>query len=51
MGGICKVAQTSHILRVGQGKLEDFLLKTVSWSLGWGKLNRHLLVLAIPVAL
>jgi HAE1 family hydrophobic/amphiphilic exporter-1 len=46
-----KVAQTSQIFRVGQSKLENFLLKTVSWSLGRGKIKRRLLVLAIPVLL
>ncbi|MDJ0661863.1 MAG: efflux RND transporter permease subunit [Crocosphaera sp.] len=46
-----KVAQTSTIFRAGQGKLEDFLLKTVKWSLGRGKVKRRLVILAIPLAL
>ena len=45
------VAQTSAIFRLGQGKLEQFLLKTVSWSIGRGKLKRRLLVLALPIML
>ncbi|MGK7892666.1 MAG: efflux RND transporter permease subunit [Xenococcus sp. (in: cyanobacteria)] len=45
------VAKTSAIFRLGQGKLENFLLKTVRWSLGRGKLNRRLLLLAFPIIL
>ena len=45
------IAQTSAIFRLGQAKLEDFLLKTVRWSLGRGRLKRRLLVLALPVVL
>ncbi|MEM8780098.1 MAG: efflux RND transporter permease subunit, partial [Cyanobacteria bacterium P01_G01_bin.49] len=46
-----KVAQTSKIFRLGQGKLEEFLLSTVRWSLGRGKVKRRLLILAVPIAL
>ncbi len=45
------IAQTSAIFRLGQAKLADFLLKTVRWSLGRGRLKRRLLVLALPVVL
>ncbi len=45
------VTKTSAIFRLGQGKLEKFLLKTVRWSLGKGKLNRRLLLLAFPIVL
>ncbi|MDJ0900124.1 MAG: efflux RND transporter permease subunit [Xenococcus sp. MO_188.B8] len=45
------VTKTSAIFRLGQGKLENFLLKTVRWSLGKGKLNRRLLLLAFPIVL
>ena len=45
------VTKTSAIFRLGQGKLENFLLKTVRWSLGKGKLNRRLLLLALPLVL
>ncbi|MGV2829226.1 efflux RND transporter permease subunit [Myxosarcina sp. GI1(2024)] len=45
------VAKTSAIFRLGQSKLESFLLKTVRWSLGRGRLKRRLLVLAIPITL
>lgn len=46
-----KVVQTSRIFRTQQGKLENFLLKTVRWSLGKGRVKRRLLILAIPVGL
>ncbi|ELS00712.1 cation/multidrug efflux pump [Xenococcus sp. PCC 7305] len=45
------VGQTSTGFRFMQGKLESFLLKTVRWSLGKGKLKRRLLLLALPVVL
>ena len=45
------VAKTSAIFRLVQGKLEKFLLKTVRWSLVKGKLNRRLLLLALPLVL
>ena len=45
------VYQTSAIFRFFQTKLENFLLKTVRWSLGRGKLKRRLLVLALPITL
>ena len=45
------VYQTSAIFRLFQTKLENFLLKTVRWSLGRGKLKRRLLVLALPIIL
>ncbi|MGB5712948.1 MAG: efflux RND transporter permease subunit, partial [Waterburya sp.] len=45
------VFQTSAIFRLGQGKLEQFILKTVGWSLGRGRLKRRLLVLALPIVL
>ncbi|MGK7948079.1 MAG: efflux RND transporter permease subunit [Xenococcaceae cyanobacterium] len=45
------VYQTSAIFRSLQGKLEQFLLKTVRWSLGRGKLKRRLFVLALPIIL
>ena len=45
------VAQTSAVFRLFQGKLEQFLLATVGWAIGRGKMGRRLLVLAIPVAL
>ncbi|VEP12049.1 Cation/multidrug efflux pump [Hyella patelloides LEGE 07179] len=45
------VAQTSAVFRFAQDKLENFLLKTVRWSLGRGKLKRRLLVLALPIIL
>ncbi|VEP14011.1 Cation/multidrug efflux pump [Hyella patelloides LEGE 07179] len=47
----CAVYQTSVVFRHFQGKLESFLLKTVRWSLGRGKLKRRLLVLALPIIL
>ena len=45
------VAKISAIFRLGESKLENFLLKTVRWSLGRGKLKRRLLVLALPIVL
>ena len=45
------VYQTSAIFRLFQGKLANFLLKTVRWSLGRGRLKRRLLVLALPIVL
>ncbi|MDJ0680570.1 MAG: efflux RND transporter permease subunit [Xenococcaceae cyanobacterium MO_167.B52] len=45
------VAKTSAIFRFFQSKLENFLLKTVRWSLGRGKLKRRLFVLALPITL
>ncbi|MDJ0536522.1 MAG: efflux RND transporter permease subunit [Xenococcaceae cyanobacterium MO_207.B15] len=43
------VYQISAIFRFGQSKLEQFLLKTVGWSIGRGKLKRRLFVLALPI--
>ena len=45
------VAKTSAIFRYFQGKLENFLLNTVKWSIGRGKLKRRLIVLALPIIL
>ncbi|PZD73147.1 Multidrug resistance protein MdtC [Acaryochloris thomasi RCC1774] len=45
------VAQTSAVFRHFQRRLEQFILKTVQWSVGRGKLNRRLLVLALPILL
>ena len=45
------VAKTSAVFRYFQGKLEEFLASTVSWSLGRKRVGRRLLVLSIPVAL
>ena len=45
------VFQTSAIFRLEQGKLEQFLLKTVRWSLGRGRLKRRLCVLSLPIIL
>lgn len=45
------VAKTSAIFRHFQGKLENFLASTVSWSLGRKRVGRRLIVLSIPVAL
>ncbi|MEJ1930417.1 efflux RND transporter permease subunit [Nostoc sp. NIES-2111] len=45
------VAKTSAVFRHFQGKLEEFLASTVSWSLGRKRVGRRLLVLSIPVAL
>ena len=45
------VARTSGIFQLGESKLENFLLKTVRWSLGRGRLKRRLLVLALPIIL
>lgn len=45
------VFKTSGIFRFWQGKLENFLLKTVRWSIGDGKFGRRLVVLFIPLIL
>ena len=45
------VYKTSAVFRLFQGKLAQFLLKTVRWSLGRGKLKRRLIVLALPIML
>ena len=45
------IYKTSAIFRLFQGRLEAFLLKTVRWSLGEGKLKRRLIVLALPIVL
>jgi hydrophobic/amphiphilic exporter-1 (mainly G- bacteria), HAE1 family len=45
------VMQASVTFRFFQGKLENFLAKTVEWSLGAGRMARRLIVLSIPVAL
>ncbi|MEM8676946.1 MAG: efflux RND transporter permease subunit [Cyanobacteria bacterium P01_G01_bin.67] len=45
------IYQTSAVFRLGESKLEQFLLKTVRWSLGRGRLKRRLLVLALPIVL
>jgi HAE1 family hydrophobic/amphiphilic exporter-1 len=45
------VANTSAVFRVWQGKLERLLTRTVSWSLGAGRMGRRLLVLSIPLGL
>ena len=45
------VAKTSALFQLFQTKLEQFLLATVSWSIGRGKLGRRLMVLAIPLGL
>lgn len=45
------VAQTSAVFRLGERQLENFLLKTVRWSLGTGKFKRRLFVLALPIIL
>ena len=45
------VAKTSAIFRSGESKLENFLLKSVRWSLGKSKLKRRLFVLALPILL
>ncbi|OKH25644.1 acriflavin resistance protein [Hydrococcus rivularis NIES-593] len=45
------VAKTSAVFRLFQGKLENFLASTVSWSLGRGRMVRRLLVLSVPVML
>lgn len=45
------VSKTSGIFRHFEGKLEQFLLKTVRWSIGRGRLKRRLLVLALPIVL
>ncbi|GAB4549770.1 MAG: efflux RND transporter permease subunit [Pleurocapsa sp.] len=45
------VYKTSAVFRFFQTKLENFLLKTVRWSLGRGRLKRRLFVLALPITL
>ncbi|MGL5079969.1 MAG: efflux RND transporter permease subunit, partial [Microcoleaceae cyanobacterium] len=45
------VFKTSAIFRLWQGKLEQFLLSTVRWSLGEGRIGRRLILLAIPLGL
>jgi HAE1 family hydrophobic/amphiphilic exporter-1 len=45
------IAQTSAAFRHFQGKLEDFLASTVSWSIGRKRIGRRLILLAIPVSL
>jgi HAE1 family hydrophobic/amphiphilic exporter-1 len=45
------VAQTSAVFRNFQGKLENFLAASVSWSLGRKRVGRRLLLLSIPVVL
>lgn len=45
------VAKTSAVFRHLQGKLENFLLATVGWSLGPRQFKRRLAVLSIPVVL
>ena len=45
------IYKTSAVFRLFQGKLAQFLLKTVRWSLGRGKLKRRLIVLALPIML
>jgi HAE1 family hydrophobic/amphiphilic exporter-1 len=45
------VARSSATFRYFQGKLENFLAATVSWSLGRKRVGRRLLVLSIPVVL
>lgn len=45
------IAKSSAVFRHFQGKLENFLASTVSWSLGRKRIGRRLIVLSIPVAL
>lgn len=45
------VSRTSHLFRSIESKIEGFLLLTVSWSLGTGRMARRLLLLAIPLLL
>nr|MDJ0726593.1 efflux RND transporter permease subunit [Prochloraceae cyanobacterium] len=45
------IAKTSAVFRIFQTKLENFLLSTVSWSIGRKKTGRRLIVLAIPIML
>ncbi|NJN32036.1 MAG: efflux RND transporter permease subunit [Synechococcales cyanobacterium RM1_1_8] len=45
------IARASTVFQAIQGRLEQFLLHTASWSIGVGKMGRRLLVLAIPIAL
>ncbi len=45
------VYRTSDTFRYFQGKLEDFLAATVSWSIGRRRVGRRLMLLGIPVGL
>ncbi|GAB1542581.1 efflux RND transporter permease subunit [Scytonema sp. NUACC21] len=45
------VFRTSSIFLKFQSRLEAFVAKTVSWSLGRGRFKRRLFVLSLPVAL
>ncbi|MDM9382957.1 efflux RND transporter permease subunit [Chlorogloeopsis sp. ULAP01] len=45
------VARSSATFRYFQGKLENLLAATVSWSLGRKRVGRRLLILSIPIAL
>jgi hydrophobic/amphiphilic exporter-1 (mainly G- bacteria), HAE1 family len=45
------IAKCSAVFRHFQGKLENFLLTTVNWSIGRRRLGRRLLILAVPVSL
>jgi HAE1 family hydrophobic/amphiphilic exporter-1 len=45
------IFKTSTIFRLWQGKLEQFLLSTVRWSMGTGRTKRRLTILAIPAAM
>ena len=45
------VAKTSRVFRLWQSKVEHFLLTTVHWSIGRGKVGRRLVVLGIPIGL
>jgi HAE1 family hydrophobic/amphiphilic exporter-1 len=45
------ITKISQIFLFFQRKFENFLLATVSWSIGVGRKGRRLIVLAIPIAL
>ncbi|MBD2073746.1 efflux RND transporter permease subunit [Phormidium sp. FACHB-592] len=45
------VYRTSDVFRYFQGKLENFLASTVSWSIGRRRMGRRLLLLGIPAGL
>ncbi|NJO47001.1 MAG: efflux RND transporter permease subunit [Oscillatoriales cyanobacterium RM2_1_1] len=45
------IFKASAIFRLWQGKLERFLLSTVSWSMGQGHVKRRLGILAIPLGM
>jgi HAE1 family hydrophobic/amphiphilic exporter-1 len=45
------IGRASAIFRRLQGRLEQFLLQTASWSIGRGRMGRRLLVLSIPLIL